>query len=114
MSGEELNTPVLVVPWSRLDLANAPKLRDNGLKLINECTRALIVDLSKVDFIDSCGLGVLVSLTKRVGGKHAVTLVGLRDPALSLIRLTRLDEVFRFSDTVLAAAPAAARTGKSQ
>lgn len=55
----------------------------------------LAIDLSKVDFMDSSGLGALVSLLKRVrpaGGSLA--LFGVRPSVMEILRLTHLDSVF--------------------
>jgi anti-sigma B factor antagonist len=55
----------------------------------------LVVDLSKVDFIDSSGLGLLISFLKHMksrGGK-----VVLEYPKLGvqkLLEMTRIDELF--------------------
>ncbi|NJK88293.1 MAG: STAS domain-containing protein [Myxococcales bacterium] len=53
------------------------------------------VDFSKVEFIDSSGVGALVSVHKRVAEKgSAVTLVNPCPAVLSVIELLRLHRVF--------------------
>ena len=56
---------------------------------------SITVDLSALRLIDSSGVGVLVSLFKRIrasGGE--VRLEGLRDQPLAIFKLLRLDRVF--------------------
>lgn len=50
----------------RLDAENAKSLEDNLLKLIDEGARQMIVDCSKIDFINNAGLRVLLSVAKRL------------------------------------------------
>ena len=55
----------------------------------------LVLDLSKVDFIDSTGLGALVSCLRQanaIGG--AVKVAGLTKPARALFELVRMHRVF--------------------
>lgn len=76
----------------------------NGLELIDGGARHVVVDLGRVDFLDSTGLGVLVGALKRlrsVGGSFA--LVCDKEPLLKIFRITALDQVFPLYPTVDAA-----------
>lgn len=87
-----------------VDVYTAPKLRERLAELVDGGARHLIVDLAKVDFLDSTGLGVLVGAMKRlktVGGQ--LTLVCAREPLLKIFRITALDQVFTIVPTVDAA-----------
>jgi anti-sigma B factor antagonist len=78
-----------------LDAVTAPELRPTLDQLVTEGRKRITVDLSALRLIDSSGVGVLVSLFKRVratGGE--VMLVGLRDQPLAIFKLLRLDRVF--------------------
>ncbi len=66
----------------------------------------LAIDLSKVDFMDSSGLGSLVSLLKTVRPGGDLVLFGMRSSVVEILRLTHLDAVFR-CETDEAAAVAA-------
>jgi anti-sigma B factor antagonist len=54
----------------------------------------LAIDLSKVDFLDSSGLGALVSLLKAVRPCGDLVLFGMRPSVAEILRLTHLDAVF--------------------
>ena len=60
-----------------------------------------MLDLSGVDFVDSIGLGVIVSALKRVRGRGGDLVVAGAVPRVrSLFELTRLDEIIELHDTV--------------
>jgi anti-sigma B factor antagonist len=91
---------VLSVP-GEVDVYSAPNLRERLQALISDDAATLIVDLSEIDFIDSTGLGVLVSGQNRaaeVGG--ALRLVCPQERVLKLFRITGLDEVFGIYPTL--------------
>ena len=62
----------------------------------NTCT--FLVDFSQTGYIDSSGLGVLVSLSKKIreaGG--ALRLANLNDDLKTLFELTKLDTLFQIA-----------------
>jgi anti-sigma B factor antagonist len=65
-------------------------------KLVQDGKKNVIVDLSKVSYVDSSGIGILVGSfghCKRGGG--AMRLTGVRDNILKIMKLTRVDEVLK-------------------
>ncbi len=65
-------------------------------KMVRDGKKKLIVDLTKVSYVDSSGIGVLVGSfghCKRGGG--AMRLIGVRDNILKIMKLTRVDEVLQ-------------------
>ena len=90
-----------------VDVYTAPRLRERLVELVDEGARSVIVDLSRVEFLDSTGLGVLVGALKRlraVGG--GLALVCGHERLLKIFRITALDRVFSLYDTVDAATAA--------
>jgi len=78
-----------------LDAVTAPELRPTLDQLVAENRKLITIDLAALRLIDSSGVGVLVSLFKRVrahGGDVRIT--GLRDQPLAIFKLLRLDRVF--------------------
>jgi anti-sigma B factor antagonist len=75
-----------------LDSVATPGLRDQLQALLKQGPSRLEVDLSRLHTIDSSGVGMLVSLYKgmRASGGQ-VTITGLRDQPLAIIRLLKLD-----------------------
>jgi anti-sigma B factor antagonist len=67
--------------------------------------RRFVIDFSRTGYIDSSGLGALVSISKRVreqGGD--LRLSGLNEDLRSLFELTKLDTLFAISETAEQAA----------
>ncbi|MEZ5178146.1 MAG: STAS domain-containing protein [Acidimicrobiales bacterium] len=84
-----------------VDVATAPRLREQLIKLVNDQRFQIVVDLGGVDFIDSTGLGVLIGALKRVrtqGGELALVCTERR--ILKVFEITGLDRVFRIGGTV--------------
>jgi anti-sigma B factor antagonist len=81
----------------RLDIEVAAEFRSTLLSLIDEGQRQLVVDLEEVIFIDSSGLGAMVSALKTIkrgGGEGDVRLARVQPPVTSLLEVIRLNRVF--------------------
>ncbi|HYU83616.1 MAG TPA: STAS domain-containing protein [Kribbellaceae bacterium] len=78
-----------------IDVYTAPKLREKLIELVNAGEYHLVVDLEKVDFLDSTGLGVLVGGLKRVRTHNgSLSLVCTSERLLKVFRITGLTKVF--------------------
>jgi anti-sigma B factor antagonist len=78
-----------------LDALTAPEIRPMVEALVAERRKSIVVDLSSLRLIDSSGVGVVVSLSKRCkayGGRVQVS--GLKNQPLAIFKLLRLDRVF--------------------
>ena len=82
---------------SQLIVGNREQLKEKVLKQLERGSRKFIVDFSKTDYIDSSGLGVLVTLSKKIreeGGE--LSLAELSEDLRLLFELTRIDSLFLF------------------
>jgi len=87
-----------------VDVATAPRLREQLISLVNDQQFLIVVDLTGVDFIDSTGLGVLIGALKRVRTHDGqLVLVCTERRILKVFEITGLDQVFQLVDTVDAA-----------
>jgi anti-sigma B factor antagonist len=78
-----------------VDLYSSPNLRSELLGLTNTRTKAVIIDLADVKYMDSSGVATLVEALQQVGkygGK--LKLVNLREAVKDVFELSRLDKVF--------------------
>lgn len=89
-------------PWTilevegELDLYTSPQLRDRLMALSDEGADRIALDLSRVPFMDSSSLGVLVMGLKRLREKGGeLALVGPTGSPLKVLALTGLDRVFQ-------------------
>jgi len=87
---------VLSLKEERIDAHNSGELKDLFLKVLEEeGGRDLIIDLDQVQFIDSSGLGALLSGLKNAGLRsRGFILAGLQPRVQSMFELTRLHRVF--------------------
>lgn len=83
-----------------IDVYTAPRLKERLVAAIDEGCSRIILEMNGVSFIDSSGLGVLVSALRRAREKDGgVRIVCVRDNILKIFRITGLDKVFPiFSD----------------
>ena len=80
----------------RLDLEVSVEFRAALLNAIAAGQRQLVVDLADIAFIDSSGLGALVSALKalRAHKEGDIRLASLQQPVVALLEVTRLNRVF--------------------
>lgn len=79
----------------RLDAASAPGFLARVTGAIADGATQFVVDMRSVSFIDSSGLGALVSGLKAARrGEGDLRLVAPSEPVRKLLRLTTLDRVF--------------------
>jgi anti-sigma B factor antagonist len=85
----------VVVVRGEIDVATSAALREELYALIDGGSRALVVDLSGLEFIDSSGLGVLVGSLKHMREREGqLVLAGLQQPARKVFEITGLTELF--------------------
>ncbi|MFQ3927457.1 STAS domain-containing protein [Leptospira interrogans] len=81
-----------------IDLYNAPEIKDVIAKLIEEQKYYTIINLEKVSYIDSSGIGALISslsnLKKYQGGLKIINASGSVRKVFELTKLTSFFEIF--------------------
>ena len=78
-----------------IDVYTAPVLRERLNDLVGEGHHHLVVDMEKVDFLDSTGLGVLVGGLKKVRAHDgSMRLICNQERLLKIFRITGLAKVF--------------------
>lgn len=87
----------ITVNFERLDAAAAPDFKRQLDEGMQDGQSRVLLDLSQVDFIDSTGLGVLVSLLKRMGPGGRIAAFGVKPAVTRLFQITRLDSLFTLS-----------------
>lgn len=98
---ENGNVVVVIVKEERLDAHNSENLKLELGRLFNEGKTSVVVDLKEVRFIDSSGLGALVSGFKNASSRQAeLKLSSLQSQVKSMFELTRLHRVFDIYQTV--------------
>lgn len=96
----EMNGITVVEVDGELIVGNRQELKDKVLGRLEQGDRRFLIDFTASSYIDSSGLGVLVSLSKKIreaGG--ALRLAGLNEDLRTLFELTKLDTLFQIAET---------------
>src|SRR5450631_1842779 len=92
---EQLETAsVVVVPGTTLDANNANDFKAAMLPLFTEHGE-VILDLSKLKFVDSSGLGAMLSCLRQLSAKSGdLKLCGMSKQVRALFELVRMHRIF--------------------
>jgi len=95
ISTENAGASCTIALKGEVDVYTSPRLKEELVNVVDSGCRQIVVDLEDLHFIDSSGLGVLVSALRRVK-EHDGTLrlVCTKDSILKIFRITGLDKVF--------------------
>ncbi|MEM7724543.1 MAG: STAS domain-containing protein [Pseudomonadota bacterium] len=91
---------VVHVNETRIDAAVAITFKDQFRDLIGDAAGDVILDLSKVDFLDSSGLGAVVAVRKLLGADRVLHLAALTPAVDKVMTLTRMNTVFPIHENV--------------
>jgi anti-sigma B factor antagonist len=84
----------------QLIVGNRQELKQRILDELERGARKFLVDFAQTGYIDSSGLGVLVSLSKRIRENSGeLRLANLNDDLKTLFELTKLDTLFQIADS---------------
>lgn len=94
-------------PEGAIDLHVSPELRASLRAIIDEKPKRLVVDLSRVPYVDSSGIAVLIGAMQSLEHEGGIFLLaGARETVMIILESAKLDKYFRlFPDveTALAA-----------
>ena len=95
LSDEKRNL-LIRVPGEKFDITLAPDFRREVEDAWDPAIEMVAIDFSTVEFIDSSGVGALVSVHKRAARKGGALEIRNPGPAVtSVIELLRLHRVFK-------------------
>ena len=86
-----------------IDIDTAPELREVLLEVTDAGADRLVFDLSRVTFVDSVGLGVLVLARKKMLLRQgSVGIVAPTRRVVAIFKISGLDKLFRLRPTLAA------------
>lgn len=85
---------VITVEEDRIDAAVAIRFKDRMRELTDTGPARVLLDLTRVGFLDSSGLGAVVAAYKQIGPDRKLELAGLTPTVDKVFKLTRMDSVF--------------------
>jgi anti-sigma B factor antagonist len=106
ISQREVGEIVVLDISGEIDLYNAPEIKDIISQLIEDQKYNVIINLEKVSYIDSSGIGALISslsnLKKYQGGLKIINVYASVRKVFELTKLTSFFEIFDSEDEALA------------
>ena len=105
LNEEKIDNQIILHLKGRLDASSSKTLKEKVTALAKEKHLNLVIDMGSVDFIDSSGLGGLVSCLRSVnklGGD--IKISSLKDQVRAIFELTRLHLIFEIFEDSRAAA----------
>jgi anti-sigma B factor antagonist len=95
------NGVTVVAPTGRLDVAGAPALKEAISEVVKNGPSRIVIDMQGVSFVDSTGLGSVISALKQIRGSQGeLRLAAPNQQARVVLELTTLDRVFPYYATV--------------
>lgn len=84
----------VTVEESRIDAAIATRFKDRLREIVLRGRKPIRLDMRRVDFMDSSGLGAMIAVRKALPESLPLVLEGLTPNVERVFRLTRMDSVF--------------------
>ena len=97
------NEVKVIQPSGRLDVTTAAEFRCqvNDIALSANSPKYLLVDLQEISFMDSSGLGALVSALKSIRNSNGeMVICGANDQVQMLFELTSMTKIFKIYPTI--------------
>jgi anti-anti-sigma factor len=98
-----IDTIKVITPKGRLDVTTAADFRRqvNDIAMLSSPPEYLIVDLQQINFMDSSGLGALVSALKSIRNSNGdMVICGANEQVQMLFELTSMTKIFKIFATV--------------
>ena len=95
---------VTIVNLNDCSILDAQQVEELGNELNHlvdaRACRKIVIDFTKVKYLSSSALGVLIRLQKKAREiKGSIALCGLRKELMQVFKITSLDKLFNFYDT---------------
>jgi len=95
MKSQQHGDVLAIAGIKELAAANSNSFRDQVRASLGESTKTIEIDLSQTMFVDSCGLGALISLHKTMCSRNGmVRLLNPTPPVQQILELTRMHRIF--------------------
>lgn len=84
-----------IKPLDSIEAMNSNEFKRKMIDVINQDNHSIVLNFANVPFIDSCGLGNLISILKLLSMKNGnIVICQARNEIIKLFNLTNLDQVF--------------------
>ncbi len=93
----------MTLPVERLDYSNVNGFKNQMLDFIAQGHNRIVLDMTRVEAMDSKGLSAFLFLSRAVGTEGRIVLAGVREEIRRILILTRTDRVLAVFDNLPAA-----------
>lgn len=94
------NGAAVVELSGEIDMSNSVPMRDRILELLRDEPPALVINMTRVSFIDSSGVATLVEVLKRCRQRNCqLKLAGLIERVRNVFNICRLETMFQIYDS---------------
>lgn len=101
---EKNDTAIIITPaMQAIDASMAGEFKEFSHKLIRPEYSLYILDMKNLSFIDSTGLGSLISIQKNITEGQRFVLCNILETVFNIIKLTKLDTYFTIRPSVASA-----------
>ena len=93
---DERDGKVIIRCEGRLDAMSSPQLEESLNAIIDDKHNRILIDFSKVDYLSSAGMRLLLSITKRLntaGGQ--LSIFAMHDDVMEIIRMAGFDHILK-------------------
>lgn len=94
---------IVEVRESRIDAAVAIQFKDALRDVATDAPERIVLDLGRVKFMDSSGLGAVIGAMKQLAPDHKLELAALTPAVEKVFHLTRMDKIFTIHTDAAAA-----------
>lgn len=106
LTTETTNEQIIVrVGEDRIDAASAIQFKERMREIIATPSTNVLIDMTRVTFLDSSGLGAIVSVMKLLGPDRKMELAALSPTVEKVFRLTRMNTFLTIHPSAPAPAP---------
>lgn len=89
--------PDLIKLYGELDIYASQEFKDESINLLKQNEEDIYLDFTNLDYIDSTGLGALISILKEAQEmEKSIYLIEVNERIRKLFKITQLEEMFIF------------------
>ena len=97
---QQNNWTIVTPSGPRLDAMHTLEFKEQMRDIIADTQNAIILDMHKVEFLDSSGLGAIVAVSRLLQDKGKLQLAALAPVVKRVFHLTRMDQIFHVHETL--------------
>ena len=93
------NNFVEILPIGEIDIFSSPMFKNEVLEIINAENKDIVVNSEKLDYLDSTGLGVFMSILKVLKEKNlSIKIINVNPNIHKLFDITGLSKIFNIEE----------------